>query len=49
VSRLAGYEEGRWVCYWDRIFSQKYGRMLDLSDPFAMSEVWSNIPKEEAS
>lgn len=48
VRRLAGYEDGGWVCYWDRIFSQKYGRMLDLSDPFATSEVWSNIPVEQA-
>jgi proteasome accessory factor A len=48
VRRLAGYEEGRWVCFWDRIFSQKYGRMLDLSDPFATSEVWSNLPGEQA-
>jgi proteasome accessory factor A len=48
VRRLAGYEEGRWVCYWDRIFSQKYGRMLDLSDPFAISEAWCNIPREQA-
>ncbi len=48
VRRLAGYEEGRWVCYWDRIFSQKHGRTLDLSDPFATSEIWSNIPSEQA-
>jgi len=48
VRRLAGYEEARWVCYWDRIFSQKYGRMLDLSDTFATSEIWSNISGEQA-
>jgi proteasome accessory factor A len=40
IKRLAGDKDGGWNCDWERIFSQKYGRFCDLSDPFAEAEAW---------
>ena len=44
VKRVAGDKEGDWYCDWQRIFSQKHGRLLDLSDPFAQAETWFDAP-----
>jgi len=47
VKRLAGDLEGRWYCCWDRIFSRRHGRALDLSDPFMEVESWHDVPVGE--
>jgi proteasome accessory factor A len=44
VRRVAGDKEGNWYCDWQRIFSRKYGRLCDLSDPFAPAESWRDAP-----
>jgi hypothetical protein len=44
VKRVAGDREGAWCGDWQRIFSPKYRRSLDLSDPFAQTEVWNDEP-----
>jgi proteasome accessory factor A len=44
VKRLAGDLEGRWYCCWDRIFSRRHARALDLSDPFTELESWHDVP-----
>jgi proteasome accessory factor A len=40
VRRVAADKEGDWYCDWQRIVSQKRGKLLDLSDPFAQAETW---------
>lgn len=45
VKRVAGDRAGGWCCDWQRIFSQKHGRLLDLSDPFAQAETWYDAPR----
>jgi proteasome accessory factor A len=44
VRRVAGDREGGWYCDWQRIFSRKYGRLLDLSNPFVQAEKWYDAP-----
>jgi proteasome accessory factor A len=44
VRRVAADKDGAWYCDWHRIYSNKYGRLLDLSDPFAASESWHDVP-----
>jgi len=47
VKRVAGDRQGEWCCTWQQIYSQRYGRVLDLSDPFAKEELWHDEPAEE--
>jgi hypothetical protein len=47
VKRIAGDRRGQWSCTWQRIHSPKYARLLDLSDPFAEEEAWSDFPAGE--
>ncbi len=47
VRRLAGDLEGNWYCCWDRIFSRRRRRALDLSDPFSEAETWRDLPVGE--
>jgi hypothetical protein len=49
VKRVAGDKEGEWYCDWQRIFSRKYGRLLDLSDPFAQAETWYDAPTSQSA
>ncbi len=44
VRRVAGDLEGDWFCDWQRIYSNKHARLLDLSDPFAHAEAWHDAP-----
>ncbi len=48
IKRIAGDKQGQWSCTWQRIYSPKYARLLDLSDPFAEQEVWSDCQANEA-
>jgi hypothetical protein len=48
VKRIAGDRRGQWSCTWQRVYSPKYARLLDLSDPFAEEEVWSDCPAGES-
>ena len=48
VKRIAGDRRGQWSCTWQRIYSPKYARLLDLSDPFAEQEAWSDCPAGES-
>ncbi len=48
VKRIAGDKKGQWSCTWQRIYSPKYARLLDLSDPFAEEEMWSDCSASEA-
>jgi proteasome accessory factor A len=47
VKRVAGDKEGDWYGDWQRIFSPRYRRSLDLSDPFAKTEEWHDDPPSE--
>jgi proteasome accessory factor A len=49
VKRVAGDGHGGWCCTWQRIYSQRYGRLLDLSDPFAKEELWQDEAVEESA
>ena len=49
IKRVAGDREGEWCCTWQRIYSQRHGRLLDLSDPFAKEELWQDQPVEEGA
>jgi len=44
VRRVAEDKEGDWYCDWQRIYSNKHARLLDLSDPFAQTETWHDAP-----
>jgi hypothetical protein len=44
VKRVAGDRDGDWKCDWRRISSRRYGRICDLSDPFAEAEMWHDAP-----
>jgi hypothetical protein len=44
IKRIAGDREGAWCGDWQRIFSPRYRRSLDLSDPFATAEIWHDEP-----
>lgn len=44
VRRVAGDKEGDWYCDWQRIYSNRHARILDLSDPFAQTETWHDTP-----
>jgi hypothetical protein len=47
IKRVAGDRQGEWCCTWQQIYSQRYGRLLNLSDPFANEELWQDEPAEE--
>jgi proteasome accessory factor A len=47
VKRVAQDRQGNWCCTWTQIYSRKYGRLLDLSDPLANEELWQDSPVEE--
>jgi proteasome accessory factor A len=49
VKRIAGDKQGQWSCTWQRIYSPKYARLLDLSDLFAEEEVWSDCQASETA
>jgi hypothetical protein len=49
VKRVAGDKQGDWCCTWQQIYSEKYGRLLDLSDPFAKEESWQDEPLAESA
>ena len=44
LRRVAGDKDGDWYCDWQRIYSNKHARLLDLSDPFAQVETWYDAP-----
>jgi hypothetical protein len=47
VKRVAKDWQGEWCCTWRHVRSQRYGRVLDLSDPFARQELWQDVPAPE--
>jgi len=47
VKRVARDWQGEWCCTWRHIRSQRYSRILDLSDPFAKHELWQDVPAPE--
>lgn len=46
IRRLAGDCNGKWLCSWRHIISAAHGRRLDLSDPFTVQELWSDVSGE---
>lgn len=44
IKRVAQDQQGQWYCTWEQLYSRKYGRLLDLSDPLAMQENWYDRP-----
>jgi hypothetical protein len=47
IKRVASNKEGDWFCEWHRLFSRPHGRLIDLSDPFASTESWIDIPRSK--
>lgn len=47
IRRLAS-ERGSWCCDWHCIINPAHGRMLDLGNPFASEESWTQCGNQEA-
>jgi len=43
IKRIAGDLQADWYCCWDRIFSRRHARALDLTNPLIESETWRDV------